>query len=123
MSRRILFWSVTLGRQCGRLRRPTLSRAHLPREPLPGSFGALRCACPSCSPFWWRSSTSTNLIFTFVGLWLIDRLGRRALLYIGSYGYIISLGLVAWAFFTEHYTIVPSASSPSSPHMRLARAR
>ena len=31
----------------------------------------------------------TNLIFTFVGLWLIDRLGRRTLLYIGSYGYII----------------------------------
>jgi sugar porter (SP) family MFS transporter len=49
----------------------------------------------------------TNLIFTFVGLGLIDRLGRRTLLYIGSYGYIISLGLVAWAFFTGHYTIVP----------------
>jgi MFS family permease len=49
----------------------------------------------------------TNLIFTFVGLWLIDRLGRRTLLYIGSYGYIMSLGLVAWAFFTEHYTIIP----------------
>ena len=37
------------------------------------------------------------------GLWLIDRLGRRTLLYIGSFGYIISLGLVAWAFFTRHY--------------------
>jgi SP family arabinose:H+ symporter-like MFS transporter len=49
----------------------------------------------------------TNLIFTFVGLWLIDRLGRRTLLYIGSYGYIVSLGLVAWAFFTERYTMVP----------------
>ncbi len=49
----------------------------------------------------------TNLIFTFVGLWLIDRLGRRTLLFIGSFGYIISLGLVAWAFFTEHYSIVP----------------
>jgi sugar porter (SP) family MFS transporter len=49
----------------------------------------------------------TNLIFTFVGLWLIDRLGRRTLLYIGSFGYIISLGLVAWAFFTQHYSIVP----------------
>jgi MFS transporter, SP family, arabinose:H+ symporter len=49
----------------------------------------------------------TNLIFTFVGLWLIDRLGRRTLLYIGSYGYIISLGLVAWAFFTGHYNVVP----------------
>jgi SP family arabinose:H+ symporter-like MFS transporter len=49
----------------------------------------------------------TNLIFTFVGLWLIDRLGRRTLLFIGSYGYIVSLALVAWAFFTEHYSIVP----------------
>jgi sugar porter (SP) family MFS transporter len=49
----------------------------------------------------------TNLIFTFVGLWLIDRVGRRTLLYIGSFGYIISLGLVAWAFFTEHFSIVP----------------
>lgn len=49
----------------------------------------------------------TNLIFTFIGLWLIDRLGRRTLLYIGSFGYIASLGLVAWAFFTEHYSIVP----------------
>jgi SP family arabinose:H+ symporter-like MFS transporter len=49
----------------------------------------------------------TNLIFTFVGLWLIDRLGRRTLLYIGSFGYIISLGLVAWAFFTQHFSIVP----------------
>jgi MFS transporter, SP family, arabinose:H+ symporter len=49
----------------------------------------------------------TNLVFTFVGLWLIDRLGRRTLLYIGSVGYITSLGLVAWAFFTQHYSIVP----------------
>lgn len=49
----------------------------------------------------------TNLVFTFVGLWLIDRLGRRTLLYIGSFGYITSLGLVAWAFFNQHYSIVP----------------
>ncbi|VGO16884.1 D-xylose-proton symporter [Pontiella desulfatans] len=50
----------------------------------------------------------TNLIFTFVGLWLIDRLGRRTLLYIGSFGYIASLGLCAWAFHTETYAIVPA---------------
>jgi len=50
----------------------------------------------------------TNLVFTFVGLWLIDRLGRRTLLYIGSFGYILSLGLCAWAFFTAHYAIVPA---------------
>ncbi len=50
----------------------------------------------------------TNLIFTFVGLWLIDRLGRRSLLYIGSFGYIASLGLTSWAFFTQHFSIVPT---------------
>lgn len=49
----------------------------------------------------------TNLVFTFVGLWLIDRLGRRTLLYIGSFGYIGSLGLTAWAFFSAHFSIVP----------------
>jgi len=49
----------------------------------------------------------TNLVFTFVGLRLIDRLGRRTLLYIGSFGYITSLGLTAWAFFSGHLAIVP----------------
>lgn len=50
----------------------------------------------------------TNLVFTFVGLWLIDRAGRRTLLYLGSFGYITSLGLTSWAFFTQHYSIVPA---------------
>jgi MFS transporter, SP family, arabinose:H+ symporter len=49
----------------------------------------------------------TNLVFTFVGLWLIDRLGRRKLLFIGSFGYIASLGLTAWAFYSQNYGIVP----------------
>jgi len=49
----------------------------------------------------------TNLVFTFVGLWLIDRLGRRTLLYVGSFGYIASLGSVAWGFFRAHYSIIP----------------
>ncbi len=40
----------------------------------------------------------TNLIFTLVGLSLIDRFGRKQLMYIGSVGYIISLSLVAMAF-------------------------
>ena len=41
----------------------------------------------------------TNLLVTFVGLYLIDRLGRKTLLIIGSLGYIISLSMVAWAFY------------------------
>ncbi len=39
-----------------------------------------------------------NMAFTLLGLSLIDKLGRRQLMYIGSVGYIISLGLVANAF-------------------------
>jgi sugar porter (SP) family MFS transporter len=41
----------------------------------------------------------TNFVFTFVGIFLIDRLGRKQLMYFGSVGYIISLSLVATAFF------------------------
>lgn len=49
----------------------------------------------------------TNLVFTLIGLWLIDRAGRRTLLYIGSVGYVVSLGLCAYAFFTGWFAIVP----------------
>lgn len=41
----------------------------------------------------------TNLIFTLLGVFLIDKLGRKTLMYFGSIGYIISLTLVACAFF------------------------
>lgn len=50
----------------------------------------------------------TNLVFTFVGLWLIDRVGRRTLLVIGSLGYVGSLGACAWAFATGHEGLVPA---------------
>jgi len=43
----------------------------------------------------------TNMLFTLLGINLIDRLGRKQLMYIGSIGYIISLSLVACAFFFE----------------------
>lgn len=43
----------------------------------------------------------TNLIFTFVGLYLIDRLGRKKLLLIGSLGYILSLTMVAGCFLSH----------------------
>lgn len=39
-----------------------------------------------------------NLVFTMLGLALIDRMGRRFLMYIGSFGYIVSLSLVAFVF-------------------------
>ena len=39
------------------------------------------------------------MIFTLTGLSLIDKLGRKQLLYIGSVGYIISLSVVGAAFY------------------------
>lgn len=41
----------------------------------------------------------TNLIFTLIGVALIDKLGRKLLMYIGSIGYIVSLSLVSASFF------------------------
>ena len=66
----------------------------------------------------------TNLLFTFVGLYLIDRLGRRTLLYIGSFGYIASLGLCAWAFFAfaPSFQVANSAMSVSGAVKSLAAA-
>lgn len=43
----------------------------------------------------------TNLLFTIVGVLLIDRFGRRFLMFIGSIGYIVSLGMVSLAFFLQ----------------------
>ena len=42
-----------------------------------------------------------NLLFTFIGLYFIDRAGRRTLMYVGSIGYIISLVLVAYGFYSD----------------------
>jgi MFS transporter, SP family, arabinose:H+ symporter len=44
-----------------------------------------------------------NLIFTIIGVSMIDRFGRRTLMYIGSIGYIIALALIAKAFYTENF--------------------
>jgi sugar porter (SP) family MFS transporter len=48
-----------------------------------------------------------NLLFTLLGWYLIDRVGRRILMFMGSIGYILSLSLIAYAFYTESYTLVP----------------
>lgn len=47
-----------------------------------------------------------NLVFTLLGMLLIDKLGRRQLLIIGSIGYIISLSVVAWAFYTDASAVI-----------------
>lgn len=42
-----------------------------------------------------------NLLFTFLGMFLIDKAGRKQLMYIGSAGYIVSLGMVAYGFYSS----------------------
>jgi sugar porter (SP) family MFS transporter len=50
---------------------------------------------------------ATNLIFTMVGLSVIDKLGRKALLMIGALGTAACLGGVAYVFFTSsHQTML-----------------
>jgi SP family xylose:H+ symportor-like MFS transporter len=44
---------------------------------------------------------AVNLIFTLVGMYFIDRLGRKQLLIVGGAGYIISLLGVAFAFYSD----------------------
>jgi len=48
-----------------------------------------------------------NLVFTLIGLQLIDKIGRKTLLSIGCLGYVISLGTCAWAFYAGYESIVP----------------
>lgn len=47
-----------------------------------------------------------NLIFTLFGIYLIDKAGRKTLMYLGSVGYIISLAVVAWAFNSNQGGVV-----------------
>lgn len=42
----------------------------------------------------------TFVLFTVLALTIIDRYGRRKLMIIGSIGYIVSLAVTAWAFYT-----------------------
>jgi SP family xylose:H+ symportor-like MFS transporter len=42
-----------------------------------------------------------NLVFTMLGMYLIDMAGRKTLMLIGSLGYIVSLAAVTWAFHAQ----------------------
>ena len=47
-----------------------------------------------------------NLLFTIAGWYLIDRFGRRTLMYIGSIGYIISLALIVYSFHSSEHSFI-----------------
>jgi sugar porter (SP) family MFS transporter len=48
-----------------------------------------------------------NLIFTMLGMFMIDKFGRRSLMFVGSVGLIGALGMVSRAFFIEEFNSVP----------------
>ena len=50
-----------------------------------------------------------NVIFTMAGIFLIDHMGRRFLMLIGSVGYIVSLSVVSWAFYSGAGGVVIAA--------------
>ena len=44
-----------------------------------------------------------NLMFTFVAIAFVDRVGRRPLLLIGTAVQVVALGLVGWMFHAQHH--------------------
>jgi len=45
---------------------------------------------------------AVNLAFTMLAIWFIDSLGRKKLMFVGSVGLIVTLGLVAYSFYAGH---------------------
>lgn len=50
-----------------------------------------------------------NFIFTIIGVMIIDKMGRKRLMYIGSFGYIVTLATTSMAFFFGWSSIIPPA--------------
>ncbi|HEY6901168.1 MAG TPA: sugar porter family MFS transporter [Puia sp.] len=46
---------------------------------------------------------AVNFAFTLLAMNFIDRIGRRTLMLIGSFGLIFTLAMVAWSFYAEHF--------------------
>jgi MFS transporter, SP family, arabinose:H+ symporter len=45
-----------------------------------------------------------NFVFTLIAIRFIDSTGRRKLMFIGSFGLIVTLGLVCFSFYTENFS-------------------
>ena len=54
----------------------------------------------------------TNIIVTLVAIALVDRLGRKPLLIIGSLGMALTLGTMTWVFGTAPTAMVAGSAQP-----------
>jgi MFS transporter, SP family, sugar:H+ symporter len=54
----------------------------------------------------------TNIVVTLVAIALVDRLGRKPLLIIGSIGMALTLGAMAWVFGTAPTAMVAGSAQP-----------
>ncbi len=45
-----------------------------------------------------------NFTFTMIAIFFIDKIGRRKLMLIGSFGLILTLGLVAYSFYSSNFS-------------------
>ncbi len=46
---------------------------------------------------------ATKVIVLIIGMFFIDRFGRRSLMILGSVGLIIFMSLIAWTFYGKHF--------------------
>jgi sugar porter (SP) family MFS transporter len=46
---------------------------------------------------------ATKVLVLLIGLFLIDRFGRRSLMILGSVGLIVCMSLIAWSFYGNHF--------------------
>ncbi len=56
---------------------------------------------------------TVNLIFTFVAMFTVDKLGRKPLLYIGSVGMLIGFLMMGFTLYLSDYSQINSAGLPT----------
>ena len=54
-----------------------------------------------------------NLVFTFIAMFTVDKLGRKPLLTIGGVGMLIGFLLMGWTLYSSDYSMINEAGNPS----------